>query len=433
VATGDQSQVCIVRNVFVDNDHAILHKEEVYSWTQNNTIINSSIAAISFGEPFRSTPRDPGKGTWLAGNIFWDNAAIFEHYFDNPPGYGPTGSVGIYNSVLPEEWHFFGIGNIDADPMLKNPMSDWTLLPGSPAIGTGSNNQDIGADVPAGASVSGEPNPMTWETSATLTVSGPGITHFKYRLVDNGLPGLWSSEIALPVNADNFPEDPNNVSAQVHLTGFQQGHSYHVDVVGKNSAGLWQGQQFRDTSFIAQGNSEGNASAVWTVDFASHILRINEVMASNASVEHEATYPDMIELYYDGPVPIDLGGYRLTDNVDLQDKFVFSPDTVMSPGDYLILYADADNSKSGIHTGFSLDSDGDDLYLSNPSGVIIDSVVFGMQLKDMSIGRSNKNGQWTLTEPTFGSVNTAVPRGDPESSRLMNGCRMEIFFLSMIG
>ena len=412
VATGDQSQVCIVRNVFIDNDHAILHKEDVYSWTQNNTIINSGIAAVSFGEPFRSTPRDPGKGSYLDSNIFWNNAAIFEHYFDNPPDYGPTGSVGVYRSLLPEEWHFFGSQNIDANPILKDSPSNWTLLPASPVIGAGANGLDMGANVPAGASVSGEPPVVTYKTTATLTVSGPGITHYKYRVVDNGVPGSWSGEIALPINADDFPSDPNNIYGQINLSGLQNGHSYRVDVVGKNSAGLWQGLQFRDTNFFAAGNLEGNSSATWTVDTSSHVLVINEVLAHS----HDAA-PDLIELYYDGAAPLDLGGYRLTDNIDLPNKFVFAAGTMINPGDYLVVYANT-GSTPGIHTGFAVNSDGDDLYLLNAGSEIVDSVVFGMQLNDKSIGRIGYEGQWTLTKPTFGSKNQIAARGDPRELKI---------------
>ncbi|HML72963.1 MAG TPA: lamin tail domain-containing protein [Anaerohalosphaeraceae bacterium] len=411
VATGDRSQVCIVRNIFVNNDHAILHKEDVYSWTQNNTIVNCAIAAVSFGEPFRSTPRDPGKGTYLDSNIFWNNAAIFEHYFDNPVGYGPTGSVGVYRSLLPESWHFFGQQNIDADPLFKDLLSDWTLLPGSTAIGTGSNGQDMGASVPAGASVWGQPEAITHQTDADLTVSGPGITHYKYRLVDNGMPGAWSDEIVLPINADDFPADPNAVYGRIHLDGLQHGHTYRVDVIGKNSAGLWQGQRFRDTDFFAPGKIDGNSSAEWTVETSSSRLMIHEVLANNLSNAHEGTYPDMIELYYDGSEPLDLGGYRLTDNKDSPAKFVFASGTMIDPGEYLIVYADA-AAASGIHAGFALDSDGDDLYLLDPAGIVIDSVVFGCQLADKSIGRAGDNEVWTLTEPTPGLKNIPASRGD---------------------
>jgi len=411
VATGDRSQVCIVRNIFVNNDHAILHKEDVYSWTQNNTIVNCAIAAVSFGEPFRSTPRDPGKGTYLDSNIFWNNAAIFEHYFDNPVGYGPTGSVGTYRNLLPKQWHAFEQQNIDADPMLKDPLADWTLLPGSVAIGSGSNGQNMGAGVPAGASVWGQPEAITHRTDADLTVSGPGITHYKYRLVDNGVPGAWSDEIVLPINADDFPADPNAVYGRIHLDGLQQGHTYHVDVIGKNSAGLWQGQRFRDTDFFAPGNCDGNSSAEWTVDTSSSHLMIHEVLANNLSGAHEGTYPDMIELYYEGPVPLNLGGYRLTDDMDLPARFVFPDNTLMNPGDYRIVYADT-AATSGIHTGFALDADGDKLYLLDSAGTVMDSVTFGTQLPDLSIGRMGDAKQWTLTEPTPGAENKAAARGD---------------------
>ncbi len=418
VATGDQSQVCIVRNVFLNNDHAILHKEDVYTWTQNNTIINCAIAAISFGEPFRSTPRDPGKGTYLDSNIFLNNAAIFEHYFDNPVGYGPTGSVGVYRSLLPAEWHSFGQENIDGNPILKDPLSDWTLSAGSPAIGTGSNGQNMGAGVPAGASVFGEPDTAAVQSTAVLTVSGPGITHYKYRLIDNGAAGVWSEEMALPINSDDFPLDPNNVYGQIHLTGLQNGHTYHVDVIGKNSAGLWQGQQFRDTDFFAPGNPEGNSSAEWTVNTSSNILRINEVLADNRTLAVEGTTPDIIELYYDGAAPLDIGGYRLTDNKDLPDKFVFAAGTVMNPGDYRIIYADANSGVAGIHTGFSINADGDDLYLINENGQEVDSVVFGVQLADRSIGRTRQDRSWALTVPTLGSINQVVGVGDPQELKI---------------
>lgn len=418
VATGDQSQVCVVRNIFVDNDHAILHKEDVFSWTQNNTIINSAIAAVSFGEPFRSPARTPGKGTFLDSNIFWNNAAIFEHYFDNPADYGPTGQVGIYRSLLPEAWHTFGSGNIDADPLLSDPLNDWTLLEGSPAIGSGSNGQDMGAGVEAGASVSGEPDAVTHKTTADLTVSGPGITHYKYRLVNNGVPGPWSAEFALPINADDFPADPDLVCGNIHLSGLQNGHTYRVDVVGKNTAGLWQGQSFGDTGFAAPGRAEGNSSRSWTVDTARRMLVINEVLAANTQIEDEGTYPDMIELYYDGAAPLDLGGYLLTDNQALPAKFVFPAGTIMNPGDYLVVYGDAANGTSGIHAGFSIDADGDDLYLLNPAGDVVDTVAFGIQLDDMSIGRTRYERDWALTVPTPGGANQIAAIGDPRNLKI---------------
>lgn len=195
--------MCVVRNVFVDNDHCILHKEDVYSWFANNTCVNSTVADISFGEPFRSYIRQPGRGIYGDGNIFYGTAAIFEHLYDNPVDYGPN-DVYMYCSILPSEWHEpatwdrlgvahpLGSGNIDADPFFANANDDLSLLADSAAIGTGANGLDMGAFVPAGASVSGVNEAVIAEAEMILTVGGPGITHYKWRLVDDG--ACWPME-----------------------------------------------------------------------------------------------------------------------------------------------------------------------------------------------------------------------------------------------
>ena len=178
---------------------------------QNNTFENIGVAAVSFGEPYRNPPSTPGRGTYMDSNIFWNNAAIWEHYFDVPAGYGPTGPVYVYRSILPEAWHSLGLGNTAAGPQFVQEYGDLHLKPGSAGIGTGSNGLDMGAYVPAGASVSGEPGPVTWKTDAHLTIGGPGITHYKYRVVDNDMPGEWSDEMLLPINSRDFPANPDNI------------------------------------------------------------------------------------------------------------------------------------------------------------------------------------------------------------------------------
>ncbi len=65
--------------------------------------------------------------------------------------------------------------------------------PAARASATGPNGLDMGALVPAGASISGEPSGSTSETSASLTIAGPGIWSYRWRL--NG--GAWSEEISL--------------------------------------------------------------------------------------------------------------------------------------------------------------------------------------------------------------------------------------------
>ena len=50
--------------------------------------------------------------------------------------------------------------------------------------------------------------------------------------------------------------------------------------------------------------------------------------------------------------------------------------------------------------------------------MLVDSVEFGQQLADLSIGRVGPLGQWRLTVPTFGQVNVACPLGDPRTVRI---------------
>jgi hypothetical protein len=190
------------------------------------------------------------------------------------------------------------------------------------------------------------------------------------------------------------------------LNNLTNGQTYTVYVIGKNSAGLWQGED------------EPTASRTWTVDTSFSKLVINEVLAINSTtLDRGGAFPDLIELYYDGPDSMSLSGVSITDNPDEPRKFVL-PGASIQPGGYLVLYADSDTTSSGIHLGFALNSDGEGLYLYDASGQLLDSVEFGMQLPDLSIGRIGNNGQWSLTIPTFGQANIAQPLGDAKALRI---------------
>ena len=109
----------------------------------------------------------------------------------------------------------------------------------------------------------------------------------------------------------------------------------------------------------------------------------------------------------------------LTDDPCLPRKFIFSSQTVttaiMNPGDYMVLYGDLQTQLKN-HLGFALSADGEGLYLYDKpanGGGLIDSVVFGPQINDYSIGRVGYDSVWKLTKLTLGSANIAQPLGDP--------------------
>ena len=229
------------------------------------------------------------------------------------------------------------------------------------------------------ATVDGEPRSPTRATSASLTVSGAGITHYRFKL-NNGSYGA---------------ETP--VGTAITLSGLSNGSSNVVSVIGKNTNSVWQS------------TNAATLSKAWIVNTSLPGVRLNEVLARNDSaVSHSGTFPDVVELYNEGNSTIDLSGMRLTDDPSQPGKFVFPTNTTLTAGSYLVLYANNDDGTGGFHLGFSFSQNGDGLFLydraTNGFG-LLDSVEFGLQLPNLSIGRFGSSGAWALTQPTFGATN----------------------------
>lgn len=401
----NRPDITLVRNIFQDVDHALLIKEEACATIINNVFVDSTYAAIQFWEPEGRSPGGPSKGAYMEGNIFRNYDHLFNHQFTDdeydPCGIYPDPCIIVNSSIIPAEFHNLGLDNIDMAPLFVDDESDFHLQPGSPAIGTGPAGLDMGRYVPEWTAITGEPRSVTWRTEATLTVGGPGIRHYKYRLIDDPCsPGSWSEAIRLPNNRyDGY--DPCYVNSFIELSGLQDGHTYRVEVVGRNAAGMWQDE------------NNATVSHTWTIDTGFSQLLLNEILAHS-----HGTAPDLIELYYDGPGTVDIGGMSITDNPEIPRKYVFAAGTTISedPCNYLMLYADPCATLPGIVLGFSLSSFGEGVYLYDTpanGGGLVDSVEFGYQLNGYSIGRIGRDGEWKLTQPTLGGDNVIQPLNDP--------------------
>ncbi|MBN2473693.1 MAG: lamin tail domain-containing protein [Pirellulales bacterium] len=418
----NRTEITVVRNVFYNNDHAILLKEDAFATVVNNLFVDTTLGLIQFYEIGGTSVHGPGSGAYLDGNILVGMATpIFKNIDYHPTDPEFTTLLQMHRTLLPPEHATdavgsrpgtimdLGVGNLAEDARLVDLGGGaFGLLPGSPAFGAGSNGLDMGAMVPGGASISGEPPALTSRTDATLVVGGPGITHYKYRLG----AGAWSAE--------------KPVDTPVELSGLTDG-SYTLFAVGRNSAGVWQDEV------------DATASLTWTVDTSLARLLINEVLAWNAEdPDSPVTAADRIELRNDGPVAVDLAGMSLSDDPNDPQKFVFPADlpaaTTMAPGGYLVLYGDQrgtfnpEEIEGGtaydplqLFVGFGLTRTGEGLYLFAPAaegGGLVDSVEFGHQVPGLSIGRVGHDAQWALNEPTFGSANAAARSGDPSQLKI---------------
>jgi hypothetical protein len=149
-------------------------------------------------------------------------------------------------------------------------------------------------------------------------------------------------------------------------------------------------------------------------------LVINEFMADNDSTlaDEADEFDDWIELYNTGLVSLDVGGMYLTD--DLADPTQWSiPDGTTIPAHgYLLVWCDKDKGDGPLHANFKLDKDGEEIGLFDKDAwsnapywtrynVLVDSVAFGAQADDVSLGRVPDGSEaWQpLDPPTPGAAN----------------------------
>ncbi|MBE0535750.1 MAG: lamin tail domain-containing protein [Phycisphaerae bacterium] len=367
ISAGSGHHFVVVRNVFYDIDHVSLIKEGSFMDFLNNTVAGASAAALYFD--LAGQTAGPGRGAFVDGCVFHNVPTIFSDVLAST-------ELTVNHSLVNETELGLGEGNLTEQAHLADPDGgDFSLLERSPAKGAGPDGLDMGAIVPA-VSIAGEPRAVTHRTNATLRVLGPGVTHYSYRLNDSA----WSGEQA--------------IYTPIELSGLADGQSYTVYVIVRNTAGAWQAED------------DATSSKTWTVDTSHRTLIISEVLAQARRLGS-----DKIELYYDGPAALNMAGMSISDNPDRPRKHVFTAPTVMEPDSYLVLNA----NEAGV--GFALDGDGEGVYLYNSAGELLDSIEFGMQLSDMSVGRL-EDGSWGLTIPTFGQPNRAAVLGDPHRLKI---------------
>ena len=344
------------------------------------------IVSHDFDSIFGSSGGSPGGDIFLAAARI-PNVSRFLHHPDFEPLY-----FAEYRHQLAG---LFNTNNLF--PLMDQVLGEWVpagTIQTMKDVAVGRMNAALAA-LPAAsavvrATISGEPDSPTYLNSAALNVGGADITQYRYRVND----GAWS--------ADRL------VSQPLSLSGLANGH-YTVYVVGRNSAGTWQA------------DADATVSKTWAVLSSLRGVVINEVLARNESAaNHEGTTPDYIELYNSGAASIDLSGLRLTDDLDDPNKYTIPAGTTLAAGAYRVLFANNQDATSGLHIGFGIDGDGDNVYLvdrATNGARVIDSVKFGWQLANLSIGRQT-NGQWGLCVPTLGAANVSSATGSQTTLRI---------------
>jgi hypothetical protein len=152
---------------------------------------------------------------------------------------------------------------------------------------------------------------------------------------------------------------------------------------------------------------------------------LNELMARNVAVVYDSrgNNPDWIELYNPTPASYSLAGMSLGTDPSKPRQWTFPAGASIAPNGFLVVWCDPSravslNLERDLNTGFALPADGTTIFLFGTNGQVVDSVSFGAQVADFSIGRNS--GSWNLlSSPTPGAANAAsAVLGDPTSLRV---------------
>ncbi|HKS36867.1 MAG TPA: lamin tail domain-containing protein, partial [Verrucomicrobiae bacterium] len=181
---------------------------------------------------------------------------------------------------------------------------------------------------------------------------------------------------------------------------------------GVQTQGVSQGRLPDGTANIASFPATPSPGAAnYTANYSGPVL--NEVLARNAgaTANAEGRFVDWVELFNPNPAAFDLSGMRLSDDRDSVSAWTFPAGTTLPANGHLVVWFDNERPASvgpvaALNVGRALNGSSGGVYLFNSQGQVVDSVEYGFQVADLSIGRSG--GAWRLlASPTRGNANSA--------------------------
>lgn len=154
---------------------------------------------------------------------------------------------------------------------------------------------------------------------------------------------------------------------------------------------------------------EGYAAYRATRVGTSDALLLHEVLAKNTLTlpDADGAYPDYVEVVNRSDEPVPLQGYGLTNDPDEPLKWQF-PDRTLAPGETVLVFASGKGHSADpeeLHAPFKINRSSDTLYLSSPSGVLIDQVEINGLAADAALLRG-ADDTWSVGDPSPGRPNT---------------------------
>ncbi len=143
-------------------------------------------------------------------------------------------------------------------------------------------------------------------------------------------------------------------------------------------------------------------------------LFINEFMADNkkAVADESGNYSDWIEIFNGDDHDVFLGDYYLTDRS--KEPLMWQlPTEVLQPGGFILIWADGNTAAGSRHAPFKLSKEGEEIGIYSSVGLVVDTLSFGAQQTDVSMGRKSDGSPEIVFLPvaTPGKSNNSTSAG----------------------
>ncbi len=183
-------------------------------------------------------------------------------------------------------------------------------------------------------------------------------------------------------------------------------------------------------------------AAIGMKTYASPGVFISEVCPHNDDVIYDSVgfHHDYIKITNSSTMPVDLKGYGLSDDGSQLDKFIF-PDMILEAGEEITVWADEKtvfkeiySDDEALFSGFRL-NDHDFLYLTDPDGLVIDSLRLPQMKRNMSYLRDHAGDRGEKGTPSDMDKEIFEISGSVKPPELLinSGYYEEPFFLSIDG
>lgn len=305
---------------------------------------------------------------------------------------GMTSNVVVGSSTIP------GITNLmSARQTYLTGLSDFTALPPSISAITPSNLAP--------------PVASTVTITANVINTNTNGVYLGYRM---NLQDKFTRILMYDDGLNNDGAAGDNVYGTSFIMSSAQAQYYIY--AENNTAGMFSPERAEHEFYILQSNA---------VTASIGEVVINELLANNQSMNlnEYGQYQDWIELYNTTSTALDLFGLYLSDNFSNPTKFAFPANTIIPANGYLIVWADENpTTATYIHTNFKLAASGEELVLGNSTGVVFDSVSYGIQNPNVAWARcANAIGNFTALYPTPASFNciTGITENNPSLSNIL--------------